>query len=258
MVGFGSSFVGRVRWGVRQRGLVGTLRMEVGRLLRGGAKVGRAEHPFDAEHEVETSGLIDGGELPGGHAHDVFSTAYFGVPPSRMRALLGLWRETDGVRAVESYAFLDVGCGKGRALLLAAELPFREVVGVELNRELAEVARGNAERWRALGRAKSAMRVMCGDATEVELPRGPLLVYLYNPFRAEVLRCLMGRLDGWAAETGESLEVIYLYPEEEGVFAEFPRFERMWRRQVGLAAEDVGVDGVSAAEDPCSLYRWVG
>ncbi len=257
MSGFGTRFLGRVRWGVRQRGLVGMLRMEAGRLLRGGAEGKKTAHPFDAEHAVETSGLINGGELPGGHAHDVFSTAYFGVPPSRMRTLLGLWRETEGVGAVESYVFVDVGCGKGRALLLAAELPFREVVGVELNRELAEVARGNAERWKELGRAKSPMRVVCGDATEVEMPRGPLLVYLYNPFRAEVLRRLLGRLDGWAAETGGAVEVIYLYPEEEEVFAEFSRFRRLWTEQVGLAAEDVGVDAISAAEDPCSLYRWV-
>jgi len=257
-VGFESRLLGRVRWGVRQRGLVGALRMEIGRLLRGGAQVKRVEHPFDAEHGVETSGMIGGAELPGGHEHDVFSTAYFGVPPSRMRRMLMRWRETVGVGPVEEYAFVDVGCGKGRALLLASELPFREVVGVELNGALAGVAERNAARWRELGRTRCEVRVVRGDATEMELPRAPLLVYLYNPFRAEVLRRLLRRLDAWAAIGGGGLEVLYLYPEEEGVFAEFPRFVRLWREGIGLAAEDMGVDEISEAEDPCGAYRWVG
>lgn len=240
---------------MRQRGLVGALRMEVGRLLgRGGARR-LPVHGFDVEHGVETSGLVEGGELAGGHPHDVFTTAYFGVLPSRMRALLRMWRATEGVPRVEEVAFVDVGCGKGRALLLAAEMPFREAVGVELNAGLAAVAERNVERWRELGRERAPMRVVCGDATEVELPAGPLLLYLYNPFRAEVLRRLLGRLEARAEAGGGGVEVVYLYPEEEAVFREFPRFVRMWRRGVGLEGEDAG-DGFSAAEDPCCLYRW--
>ena len=211
-------------------------------------------HPFDAEHGVETSGLIGGAALEGGHAHAVFSTAYFGVPPSRMRGVLGRWVGTGGGRPVGEYAFVDVGCGKGRALLLAAELPFREVVGIELDGELARLAGENVERWVGAGRARAPLRVICGDATEVDLPAGPLVVYLYNPFRAPVLRRLLGRLES----RGGAVDVLYLYPEEEAVFGEFPRFERVWREGIGLAAEDVGVDEISAAEDPCSLYRLRG
>lgn len=214
-------------------------------------------HPFDVEHRVDTSGLIEGGDLPGGHAHDVFSTAYFGVPPSRMRGLLERWRATEGVLPVERYAFLDVGCGKGRALLIAAEMPFREVLGVELNPELAVTALCNVERWEALGKAQCAIRVVCGDGTEVTLSKGPLLVYLYNPFSGEVLRRLLERLDGWAVG-GKQLEIVYLYPEQEQIFAEFPRFSKLWDERIRLSCEDMDVDEISAAEDPCSLYRWIG
>ena len=255
MTGRLGAVVARMRWSLRQRGLVGTLRMVAGRLL-GRRRADVTVHPFDKEYGVETSGLIGGGELSGGHAHDVFSTAYFGVPPSRFRAAVERWRSTAGVLEVSQYAFVDVGCGKGRALLLASEMGFRAVVGVELNAGLAAVAERNVQRWEELGRARCAVEVRTGDATEIELPRGPLLVYLYNPFRGEVLRRLLERLDAWAAEGGERLEVLYLYPEEEAVFGEFPPFARLWREPVGLAGEDVGVDEISAAEDPCSAYRW--
>ncbi len=158
---------------------------------------------------------------------------------------------------MEQYAFLDVGCGKGRAVLLAAEMPFREVLAVELNPGLAETARSNIARWEAIGRARCAMRVVCCDATELALPGSPLLVYLYNPFSGEVLRQLLERLDGWAAG-GKRLEILYLYPEQEQIFAEFPRFARLWKERIGLSPEDTEVDEISAAEDPCALYRRIG
>ena len=43
---------------------------------------------------------------------------------------------------------IDIGAGMGRAVLLAAEMPFRLVVGVELNPTLAQIARRNLAIWR--------------------------------------------------------------------------------------------------------------
>ena len=243
-------WVDRVRWAMEQRGLVGTLRLAVAR-LRGGPDNAIMRHPFDREHGLETSGLIGGARLQAGHAHAVHSTAYFGVPPSRMRGVLERWRATEGVAAVEEYAFVDIGCGKGRALLLASEMPFREAVGLELDGTLAAIAQRNVERWEELGRTRCPVRVACGDATEVELPEGRLLVYFYNPFRAPVLRRLVEHLEA----RGGPLDIVYLYPEEARVFADFPCFRLLWTEEIGLDTEDVGVDEISAAKDPCRAYR---
>lgn len=249
--------VGRVRWALREWGFWGAASMSLRRVWRV-RKIDAMVHPFDVEHGVETSGLIGGGALAGGDAQSAFSTAYFGVPPSRFRAAVRRWRATDGVGGMGEYAFVDVGCGKGRAVLLASEMDFREVMGVELNEGLVEIAARNVELWKTGGRARCPVRVECLDAAKIELPDGPALVYLYNPFRAQVLRALLARIDAWAAGGGGSVDVLYLYPEEEAVFAEFPRFKLMWREGVRLTPEDVGVDEISGIEDPCSTYRWVG
>jgi hypothetical protein len=92
--------------------------------------------------------------------------------------------------------------------------------------------------------------VVCGDAAEVVLPEGPLVVYLFNPFQAPVLRVFLQRLQ----ERGATLEVLYLHPKQEGVFAEFPSFERLWREEIRLAPEDVGVD-VASRVLVCAAYR---
>src|SRR5215472_1458160 len=43
-----------------------------------------------------------------------------------------------------SYTFVDLGCGKGRVLLMARELGFGRIIGVEFAPALAKVARRNA------------------------------------------------------------------------------------------------------------------
>ena len=65
------------------------------------------------------------------------------------------WQKSRPGWAIEEVSFIDVGAGMGRAVLLAAELPFRRVVGVELNPTLARIARKNLTAWRASGRARA-------------------------------------------------------------------------------------------------------
>ena len=77
---------------------------------------------------------------------------------------------------------------------LAAEAPFRKVVGVELNADLARIARRNVTRWSAHSRPRTKIRVMQADALEFRWPRTPLLVYLYNPFACELVEQLAARL----------------------------------------------------------------
>ena len=91
------------------------------------------QHPFDQIHGVETSGLIAAGNLITGHPNDSHVTAYYGVAPSILRTLIACWRDTPPPHPIHSYTFIDYGAGKGRAMLVASELPFRKVIGIELN-----------------------------------------------------------------------------------------------------------------------------
>jgi SAM-dependent methyltransferase len=235
-------WIGWARWTMREKD------------LRGLSPAQALVHPFDREHGVETSGLIHGWRLGVGHRHAAFSTAYLGVPPSRMRAVLERWRSTPETLPTEAYAFVDVGCGKGRALLLASEMSFREALGVELDGGLVTIAQRNVARWTLDGRAHSPVKAVQADATEAELPEGALLVYLFNSFGAPVLGRLLQRLQ----QRQTPVDVLYLYPKYEAVFAEFPAFELLWKEDVGLAAEDLGADGVSGEIDACSAYRLRG
>jgi SAM-dependent methyltransferase len=246
--------VKRVRWSLAHRGFAGTVRsawMSLGRRLR---KQSVPVHPFDLEHGTDTGGLIPGSELGVGHRHDLFIAGYAGVPPSAFRAAISLWQSLGLRHRVAEYTFLDLGCGKGRAVLLASELGFREAVGVELNAGLAEIARANAAIWTAAGKARSPIRIECRDATEVKSPSGPCLVYFYNPFARPVMRAVVEVLRERFGDRRDELEIVYQKPEQA---ASLERdFEMVWGGVCALSEEDRVSDPVADPRDETRVYRW--
>jgi len=86
------------------------------------------KHPFDVEHGTDTGGLTPGVELKTGHENDRHNTAYYGIAPSLFRRFVTQWRKLPPPHRLSSYSFIDIGAGKGRAMLLASEFNFREVV----------------------------------------------------------------------------------------------------------------------------------
>ena len=84
-------------------------------------------HPFDEQHGTDTSGLFWGEELPTGGRNDTWITGYYAIAPSIFhRAMRGLPEDLRG------YTFVDLGSGKGRALLLATHYGFAEILGLEI------------------------------------------------------------------------------------------------------------------------------
>lgn len=110
------------------------------------------------------------------------------------------------------FTFLDIGSGKGRALLLAAEYPFRRVVGIELLAELNSVAEENIRKFLSEKRACDEIRTVCGDATEFSVPTEPLVVFLFNPLPEAGLKKVLANLDTSLREYQRPAYVLYVNP----------------------------------------------
>ncbi|MFP5023484.1 class I SAM-dependent methyltransferase [Pseudonocardia phyllosphaerae] len=110
-------------------------------------------------------------------------------------------------------AFVDLGCGKGRALYLASWYPFGRIVGVEKDPALADVARHNTTRGRGTRRLRR-VEVVCGDARSAELPPSLRVAFLFNPFRGAVLEEVVRRVRDHARAEGRPVRLIYANPTE--------------------------------------------
>lgn len=100
----------------------------------------------------------------------------------RMIADLGLARE-----ALSGYTFIDLGSGKGRAVLLAATYPFQRVVGVEMSPLLHQAALRNAARFQARRPEAPPIEFSCQDATTFAWPETPLVLYFFHPFDTTIM-----------------------------------------------------------------------
>ncbi len=250
----------RLRWSLSQRGLGGTLRATFKRSQRETDSQPPAPkvHPFDQRYGVDTSGLIGGSELRSGHPHDAFNTAYYGMAPSRFRQVMQRWVADESHPDIENYSFIDLGCGKGRAVLMASEFGFCQAIGVELHSSLAKTAETNIARWMAAGHITCPLKIVRLDAAEFEFPSGACLLYLFHPFTAPVLTRVIERIESEFASRSAQLDVIYFNPEAGELFETSGGFQRLWTGTVDLSEEDAAVDWVASPGDLCSIYRWIG
>jgi len=117
------------------------------------------------------------------------------------------------------FTFIDLGSGKGRALLMAADYPFRRIVGVELLPGLHHVAQENIRRYESDSLQCFAVESICGDAREFVFPPEPLVLYLFNPLPEPGLERVIANLERSLRENRRRLYVLYHNPLLEHVVA---------------------------------------
>ena len=214
-------------------------------------------HPFDRKYGTDTSGYLGPEELVKGRANDAHNYGYSAIAPSVFREAYRRWRETLPAVSgrVEGYSFVDLGCGKGRALLLAAEWPFRKIIGVELIDELSSIAESNATRWSKATNSNAKIRVIRHDATTFQWPRAPLLVYLYNPFASSLVAQIAARLASIAASGSAPVDLLYVNPTCADALSTQGGFAHLWTLRITMDPADQEADPYGTTSDLVSAYR---
>lgn len=118
--------------------------------------------------------------------------------------------ELSGIKPGQT--FVDIGCGDGRALIVAAEQFHTSLAtGIEMDAELVEAAR---RRVRLAG-LDDRIKIIHGDATELALPTGDVAyVYLY----ADMLAALKPHLQNFGTVISYLHEVPGLPMRKRGDF----------------------------------------
>lgn len=183
----------QVRWaiGMIRRGEFAELRFQVMNRLRG----------VDLEY-VTTEAL----GLPAERAH-FHSQSGGGLIESTIRSL----------PIPPGSVALDLGSGKGGAMISLHRLPFDEVIGVELSADLVRIARANMER---LGLRR--VRFVAGDAAAFVDLDTVTHVYMYNPFPCAVMADVVANLGASLHRRPRTIFVVYRNPICKDLLAETP------------------------------------
>ena len=206
-------------------------------------------HPFDIAHGTDTSGFVavadlDQLEHEAGRAQ---SLPYAPSQPSIIRAAL------TALEPLDSFTFVDLGCGKGRPLLVASEFPFCEIIGVEFSAPLARTARRNAELIKQRFLRCSPIRVVVGDARQFPLPSGNLVLFLYNPFDEEVMAKVVENLNAALANAQRTVYVVYYNPVAGHCFDSSPLLRRRFAGTLPYADDELGYG--PDTEDPVVVWQ---
>ena len=163
---------------------------------------------FDARNNVRTAGVVDFVDLDMAGVNIEDSNDYEAVDPKLFRKVL----RSLGVR-YEDFVFVDFGSGMGRAVLLASEFPFRQVVGVEFSPELHAAAEENIRRRAEGARRCRDVKSVCADALHYAIPEGPAVLFFYNPFKERLLAAVLDNIERSLERNPREVFVIYVHPK---------------------------------------------
>ena len=92
------------------------------------------------------------------------------------------------------------------------EKRFREVVGVELSASLHAIALRNVACVGEAGALRSPVRLVHQDAASYAIPDGPLIVYLYHPFREDIASELVAHVVASCTAAPRPVAIVYGHP----------------------------------------------
>ena len=194
----------------------------------------RRSRAYDARHGVETASevrLSDAGIA----AQDVErgNTLYRVTWGWLIREALARLR-IDHAR----YTFIDYGSGKGKAMFMASDFPFKRIIGLEYGQGLHAIASANCGSYRSPVQKCHVLEPILSDVLDYDPPPGPIVCFMCNPFDQATMRRVFER---WRArfESGErDIRIMYLNMRTVGEMASVLG-QQDWLRPVARGARYV-------------------
>lgn len=113
--------------------------------------------------------------------------------------------------------FFDIGCGKGRAMCVAAHAGFNKISGVDFSKEFCNAATGNLtgtkEKFSAINYS-----VIESDAAITPIPIDVDCIFLFNPFDEEIMKKVMQHINDSIRKEPRKINVIYANPLCKNLF----------------------------------------
>jgi SAM-dependent methyltransferase len=107
--------------------------------------------------------------------------------------------------------FLDLGCGKGRALCMAAHYGFKRVTGLDISKDLCDMAKKN------LSLTKKEIpnfkfKVVNNDAFYFEIPDDVDCIFFFNPFDEIIMSAVVNNIFDSLQNNPRKIYIIYANP----------------------------------------------
>lgn len=113
--------------------------------------------------------------------------------------------------------FVDYGCGKGRALAVAAYYGFRSIKGIEFAPALCLKANENIKRIQP-SYPEVNFSIFCDDALQYEVAKDDKVFYFFNPFDEIIMLSVVKDITRSLRLFPREVFVIYINPLHKEIF----------------------------------------
>lgn len=86
------------------------------------------------------------------------------------------------------FNFIDVGCGAGKTLIIARKYKFKNLLGIEIEKKLSNIAANNLNRYKNI-------TIKNMDILSYNLYKNDTVFYLYNPFSELFLKKFLKKIN---------------------------------------------------------------
>ncbi len=133
----------------------------------------------------------------------------YGYQPTRARAFSRLLVH---MQLPPHLGFVDLGCGKGRVLMLAARFPFDPIRGVELSGMLCNKARFNLQKYARHFPRAAHVEIHENNAADYPLQADENVLFMFNPFDEAFIEVMVTKLRKSLVDHPRAFYVIYNNP----------------------------------------------
>jgi SAM-dependent methyltransferase len=102
---------------------------------------------------------------------------------------------------------IDIGCGKGGALISLSKYPFKRVDGIEIFKDVCEIAEKNISKT-----TNKKINIYCEDARNFDKYSVYNVFYVYNPFSGVIMKIVLEKIFKSIAKNPRNIIFIYLNP----------------------------------------------
>lgn len=115
--------------------------------------------------------------------------------------------------------FIDIGCGKGRAMAVAAHLGAKKLTGIDFSKSFCEAARVNLENIQQQYK-HFKLKILNNDAFYFDIPADADCIFMFNPFDDVIMSAVVENIETSLEENPRHIRIIYANPMQKQLFLE--------------------------------------
>ena len=113
--------------------------------------------------------------------------------------------------------FLDIGCGKGRAMCVAAHKGFRKITGIDFSKKLCEAAEHNCLITQRKIPAIE-FKIINNDAFYYDISEDVDCIFMFNPFDEIIMSGVANNINESLRQHPRKMKIIYVNPLHKSLF----------------------------------------